>query len=100
MTTEDRRQLYAARRISDLHTLFCASAASEADRAREKHKPMNSHHEAYAVILEELDEYWEEVRKKASERDPQAMLTELTQIAAMCVRTAVDLGLLEGNALS
>ena len=55
------------------------------------HKPFNSHHEAYAVILEELDEYWEEVRKKRSRRDNIKMRGELRQIAAMAIRAPVEL---------
>jgi hypothetical protein len=51
---------------------------------------LNSHHEAYSVILEELDEYWEEVRKRRTLRDPNAMYLELVQIAAMAARAAVD----------
>ena len=61
--------------------------SDEVLRAEGIHAPINSHHEGYAVILEELDEYWEEVRKKAAERDEAAMRTELIQTAAMCIRT-------------
>lgn len=57
-------------------------------------KPLNSSHEAYAVILEEVDEFWEEVKKKKSMRDPVKMRGELVQIAAMCQRAAEDLGLI------
>jgi hypothetical protein len=63
---------------------------NEVTRARRLHQPMNSHHEAYAVILEELDEYWDEVRKKREERDPEAIRKELIQVAAMCVRAVND----------
>jgi hypothetical protein len=65
----------------------------ELEIAMEKHKPLNSAHEAYAVILEELDEFWEEVRKKREERSREAMRTELIQTAAMCVRAIHDLDL-------
>jgi hypothetical protein len=63
---------------------------TEVARAEGLHAPLNSHHEAYAVILEELDEYWDEVRKKASKRDLKAMRTELIQTAAMCVRAILN----------
>lgn len=85
--------------ISELETKyklaqeFLDMTASELRRAMLKHAPLNSHHEAYAVILEELDEYWDEVRKRAENRDPADMLTELIQVAAMCARAAVDLEL-------
>ncbi len=64
--------------------------ADEIGKARGKHEAINSVHEGYAVILEEVDEFWEWVRKKRKERNPQEMLIELVQIAAMCQRTAED----------
>ena len=64
---------------------------NEARRAFRLHGPYNSHHEAYAVILEELEEYWEEVRKKSEERDPVAMRKELIQLAQTAFRTIYDL---------
>ena len=72
---------------------FAAFVREELANARCGNKPMNSAHEAYAVILEELDEFWEEVRKKRIDRDPVKMLNELVQIAAMCQRAAEDLHL-------
>lgn len=64
----------------------------EARRASEKHSPFHSHHEAYAVILEEVEEYWREVQKGGSvPRDPAALQLELTQAAAMCLRALYDL---------
>lgn len=62
----------------------------EIESARSKHRPINSAHEGYSVILEELDEFWEEVRKKRSLRSPDKMVAELVQIAAMAQRTAED----------
>ena len=62
-------------------------------RARSLHKPMNSAHEAYAVILEEVDELWDEVKKKRALRSKRAMREELIQIAAMAIRAVADLDL-------
>lgn len=62
----------------------------EVRRAEDLHPRINSLHEGYAVILEELDEVWEQVRLKARDRDPVAVRTELIQTAAMCVRTIRD----------
>jgi hypothetical protein len=62
--------------------------------ATAKYAPMHSHHEAYAVIKEELDEYWDEVKKGGSEsgpRNPEALKKELRHTAAMCIRTLYDL---------
>ena len=57
--------------------------------AQSKHKPMNSPHEGYAVILEELDELWDEV--KAQKPDRERMRKEALQVAAMGLRFVVDL---------
>lgn len=32
-------------------------------KARQKHAPMHSPHEGYAVLLEEVDELWDEVKR-------------------------------------
>jgi hypothetical protein len=52
--------------------------------------PMNSAHEAYAVMLEEVDELWQHVRTKQKNRDLGAMRKEAIQVAAMAVRFAVE----------
>jgi len=59
--------------------------------ARASHGPQASLHEAYAVILEEVDELWDEVKKKRQNRSQGKILGELIQIAAMCQRAAEDL---------
>jgi hypothetical protein len=63
---------------------------AELEIAMQKHAPLQSAHEAYAVILEEVDEFWEEVRKKREERDPDKMVKELRQVAAMACRAIHD----------
>lgn len=73
---------------SDSH--FLRDVAAELIKARESHAPINSAHEAYGVILEEVDEFWEEVRLKRAERSGARMYAELVQIAAMAARTASD----------
>lgn len=62
---------------------------AEVLRARKKHKPMNSPHEGYAVLKEEVDELWDEV-KADNGREITAM-EEATQVAAMGVRYVMDL---------
>ncbi len=75
--------------------MHCSDAVvkvlQELDRAQELHRPLASHHEAYAVIREELEEYWDEVKLKAHERSHEAMVEELVQIAAMALRALIDL---------
>lgn len=50
----------------------------------------NSAHEGYAVMLEEVDELWEEVKKNQKKRDVEKMRKEAIQIAAMAVRFIKD----------
>ena len=71
---------------------FLQDVEDEVEKAGEKHAPMNSLHGGYAVLLEEFDELWDQVKLKRSERDPENICLELIQIAAMAARTAVDLG--------
>lgn len=51
----------------------------------------NSFHEGYAVLLEEVDELWTEVKKNQRDYDIQAMRKEAKQIAAMALRIMVEL---------
>jgi hypothetical protein len=67
---------------------------SELARADTLHGNYNSYHEAYAVILEELDEFWEIVREKSNRRDHRHAYNELVQLAVTCIRAARDLKLL------
>jgi hypothetical protein len=61
---------------------------AELARARAKHAPMHGPHEGYAVILEELDELWDEV--KAQVQDKTKMRKEAIQVAAMAARFVED----------
>jgi hypothetical protein len=51
-----------------------------------KHGSFPSLHEAYAVILEELDEVWDIVKLKKCKRDKEALRKELIQVAAMAIK--------------
>jgi len=69
---------------------FPTLVKNELERARNKHHgTQHSLHEGYAVILEEVDEFWDIV--KSQRPDPVHAIEELVQIAAMCQRTAEDL---------
>ena len=75
-------------------TPFLHKVALELEQARRKHTAsINSPHEGYAVILEELDEFWEQV--KCQRPDPAELLIELIQISAMAARTAEDCQLID-----
>lgn len=62
----------------------------EVMRAMRKFAPFNSAHEGYAVLLEEVDELWDEVKKNQRVRDRDKMRTEAIQCAAMAVRFVLD----------
>lgn len=68
--------------------MVAAEAAEELARARRKHGRMHGPHEGYAVILEEVDELWDEVRKR--DPDVAAMRREAIQVAAMALRFVED----------
>jgi len=72
---------------------FIDDMKTELDNAESKFPAYHSYHEAYAVILEELDEFWDIVRQQDSERDPVAARKELIQVAVTAWRAARDLGL-------
>lgn len=75
----------------------CNEVANEVTRARTLHKPFNSLHEAWAVLLEEVDELWEQVKinprklsASAVRRRQKKLREEAIQVAAMGVRTVLD----------
>jgi hypothetical protein len=78
-------------------TPFLHQVALELMRAKAKHPKQNSLHEGYAVLLEEVDEFWDLVKRQTSDRDPAEVLTELIHIAAMAARCAEDAGLIEAT---
>jgi hypothetical protein len=73
-----------------VHLLGC-EAAAELGRAVIKHKPFNSLHEGYGVIMEEVCEFFDEVRAwQPDTRDYTKARKELIQVAAMALRTILD----------
>ena len=57
----------------------------EHDKAKKKYKQnFNSTHEGFAVLKEEVDELWDEVKRKYPSKEH--MREEAIQVAAMCVR--------------
>lgn len=66
----------------------------EYNMAVAKFGPFNTAHEAYAVILEEMDELWDEIKKQSkprTERNKRAICKEAKQVAAMAIRLCIDL---------
>ncbi|MGH7485758.1 MAG: hypothetical protein ACREMY_09180 [bacterium] len=70
--------------------------SEELDKALRKHKRFNSAHEGWAVIREEVDELWEEVKVRQNKRRNKRMEKEAIQIAAMAIRFVLEVS--RGNA--
>lgn len=51
---------------------------------------MNSAHEGYAVLAEEVDELWDHVKVKQGQRNLSEMTYEAVQVAAMALRFIID----------
>jgi hypothetical protein len=67
----------------------------ECSRATSRYGPMRSAHEGFAILLEEVDELWDEVKKNDKTRSHAKMMTEAKQVAAMALRFLVDITPLE-----
>ncbi|MFW6149830.1 MAG: hypothetical protein ACOC6D_08225 [Atribacterota bacterium] len=61
----------------------------EYQKAISKFSTFNTAHEGYAIIKEELDELWDEIKKKNS--DSEAMGKEALQVATMALRFITDI---------
>jgi hypothetical protein len=68
-----------------------ADLVDELMGAMESFPAMNSAHEGFAVLKEEVDELWDEVKVKQGERNLENMRKEAIQVAAMAVRFAADI---------
>lgn len=65
------------------------AAFKEIMRAKTKHKNLfASHHEGFAILKEEVDELWDEVKKDNHE----AAVYEAVQVAAMALRFVAEFG--------
>lgn len=65
-----------------------SDVVEQLEKAERKHAPMRGAHEGYAVLLEELDELWEEVKRQ--QVDASAMRKEALHVAAMALRFVKD----------
>jgi hypothetical protein len=79
-----------AEALFDLVDAVTTDVLHEVLRAKSKFLPFNSAHEGYAVLLEEIDELWDEVKKNQRVRDKATMRKEAIQCAAMAVRFVLD----------
>lgn len=95
MASECLRLIAEVRRLRDDglgDRTFLDRVAAEARRAQTMHgRDYHSDHEAFAVLLEEVEEVKAWVWRKRTERDRVAMVEELVQIAAVCAKWAEQL---------
>lgn len=62
---------------------FRDAVLAEIESIRAKGHTSKSLHEGYALLLEEVEEFWAEVKKRKKNRDNKNMFKELVQIAAL-----------------
>lgn len=94
-TTCNTHEIWAGmprQKVTPAHEIgqVTAGMVSELMDARIKWPPFNSAHEAYGVLLEEVDELWDHVKTNQKCRDLPAMRKEALQVAAMALRFALD----------
>lgn len=65
------------------------SIIGEYERAVSLFPPFRSEHEGYAIIYEEMDELWEEIKKKRKTK--HQIKKQAIQVATMAVRFLIDL---------
>lgn len=70
------------------YELVTDAVVEEVKKARAKFPAMNSPHEGYAVLLEEVDELWDEVKDRNF--DPEKAKKEAIQVAAMAIAFAAE----------
>jgi hypothetical protein len=57
---------------------------------RKRGSKMNSVHEGWALIREELDELWDEVKRKQDKHRPKKLRKEALQVAAIAIWFAME----------
>jgi NTP pyrophosphatase (non-canonical NTP hydrolase) len=73
----------------DKYKKLCDATFEEIKRAKSMYGDFASCHEAYAVLLEEVDELWDEVKQR--HQDKAKIRKEALQVAAMAIRMAAEL---------
>ncbi len=82
----------------DFATLH-ADIYAELVRSNRHGNTFESLHEAYAVILEELDEVWDITRQKRRDRSVIELHKELVQLAAMTIKAIQSMDNFVGGAV-
>lgn len=73
-------------------TDIVSEVRAELDRACAMYPVFRSYEEGAAVIEEELDELWDEIKKKQGKRSVARLRAEAVQVAAMSWRFCIDIG--------
>ncbi len=68
----------------------CNAVLRELARARKKFPAMASSHEGFAILKEEVDELWDDVRGPDDSGRSARMRAEAVQVAAMALRFIED----------
>lgn len=72
--------------LSNISKNLAEEIDGEIGRAKKHGSEFSSLHEAYAVILEELDEIWDVTRLKRKNRNAEDLKKEFVQLAAMAIK--------------
>ncbi|GAH19263.1 unnamed protein product [marine sediment metagenome] len=65
-------------------------------KAREIHAPMQSLHEGYAIIKEEFDELWDEIKRYPNHKNSDVR-KEAIQMGAMIIAFLVEAAPVDGH---
>jgi len=79
--------------LNDTELLALSSVLTEYINATRNFGSFNSAHEGYAVLMEEVDELWDEVKVNQTKRDTSKMKKEAIQVTAMGMRFLVDIAM-------
>ena len=86
----DIAKAFEEQRFMEPYAEAANDVLEEVKAARERFPAFHSGHEGYGVILEELDELWDEIKAQNSERKMDNMYKEAKQVAAMAIAFMVD----------
>ncbi len=99
MTPEFTAELKRVQRLDAIKPHLPAVSSlvtDELSRAVKEYEPFGSHHEGYAVILEEMDKLWDQIKFPVDQRNPNKILEQAVCVAAMGFRFAIDI-CMKGN---
>jgi len=72
--------------VKNINPQVIVNIDAELEIAKKHQEHFASPHEAYAVILEELDEFWETVKTRKEHRNLEVARLDLVSIAAMAIK--------------